>query len=107
VAERDNRKEERVPAAWRVDLDSGGVGTTRDVSASGIFFEGDASYACGTSIEFSIDINTPGGPMILRCRGEVVRVERRDTKVGVAVRILDSMLNAASAPLGEFKMAQS
>ena len=94
----DNRKEERVRAALRVDLGNNLSGCTRDVSASGIFFETEVSYAQGSPIDFAIDLDTPGGKIKLNCHGEIVRVERRDARVGVAVRILESMLR--SAPRG-------
>jgi len=97
--EAEHRKEERVPAALRVDLGNNATGMTRDVSASGIFFETEASYISGDPISFAIDLDTPGGRMVLSCRGEIVRVERRDTRVGVAVRILESTLKAGAAPL--------
>ena len=93
----DNRREERVRAALRVDLGNNASGVTRDVSASGIFFETDTAYAPGSPISFAIDIDAPGGKMILNCRGEIVRVEQRDRRVGVAVKILESMLKPAAA----------
>jgi hypothetical protein len=92
----ENRKEQRVRAALRVDLEGAATGVTRDVSASGIFFETDASYARGSSIRFHINIETPGGPMLLTCRGEVVRLEPRGERLGVAVRILESTVSAAA-----------
>jgi hypothetical protein len=95
--EEDNRREERVRAALRVDLGNNTSGVTRDVSASGIFFETDARFAAGRSIAFAIDIDAPGGKMTLSCQGEIVRVEQRDRRVGVAVRIVESMLRPASA----------
>ena len=95
----ESRREERVRAALPVYLGDNLSGTTRDVSASGIFFETDASFAAGGSISFAIDIDAPAGKMQLNCRGEIVRVERRETRVGVAVRILESSLRpAAVAP---------
>ena len=93
----ENRKDQRVRAALRVDLEGAGSGVTRDVSASGVFFETDASYARGSSIRFHLDIETPGGPMLLTCRGEVVRLERCGERLGVAVRILESSVSAAAA----------
>jgi hypothetical protein len=93
----ENRKEQRVRTALRVDLGGEATGVTRDVSASGIFFETEASYARGNSVRFRIDIETPTGPMLLTCRGEVVRLEPRGARLGVAVRIVESSLSAAVA----------
>jgi hypothetical protein len=92
----EQRREERVPASLPVGLD-GGNGVTRDVSASGIFFETDVSYAAGSHILFTVDIGTPGGNMVLSCQGQIVRVERLGAKVGVAVRITESSIRAAAA----------
>ena len=88
------RKEERVHAALPVDLGNG-TGITRDVSASGMFFETDVNYAPGSEINFSIEIDGPGGKMMFKCQGQIVRVERRDGKAGVAARIVASTLESA------------
>jgi hypothetical protein len=90
----ENRQEERVQAALRVDLGNNAVGITRDVSASGVFFETDASYDRGSAISFAVDIDTPSGPVVFCCKGEIVRIERRDGKLGVAVKLLESSLRA-------------
>jgi hypothetical protein len=93
--EEEQRGEQRVRAALRVALADNASGVTRDVSASGMFFETDAAYERGSAIDFRIDMDTPGGPMVLSCRGQIVRVERRQTTVGVAVRFLESTLKVA------------
>jgi hypothetical protein len=72
------------------------TGVTRDVSASGIFFEADCHFAKGSSIRFAIDIEAPAGNIALNCQGEIVRVEERAGRVGVAVRILESVLEPAT-----------
>ena len=84
-------REERVRTARPVHLDQG-TGITRDVSASGVFFETDVDYAAGSEISFSIELEGPGGKMMLRCQGQIVRVEQRDGKVGVAAKIIESRL---------------
>ncbi len=71
-----------------------GAGITRDVSASGVFFETDVNYAAGSEISFSIELDGPGGKMMLRCQGQIVRVEQRDGKVGVAAKIIESRLES-------------
>ncbi len=80
----DKRRDERVRATLPVSF--GGVrGTTCDVSASGVFFETNASFSVGEQIRFVVEFDGPGGPMLLRCSGAVVRTERRDQTLGVAV----------------------
>lgn len=86
-------RENRVVAALPVSLD-GGAGITRDVSASGVFFETDMRYAPGSEISFSIELHGPAGKMMLRCQGQIMRVEDRGGKVGVAAKIIESRLEA-------------
>lgn len=87
----EKRREERISAALPVDLE-GATGITRDVSASGICFETEASYAVGNPISFTVKLDAPGGKMMLKCRGQIVRVEPRATRVGVAVKITESTM---------------
>lgn len=87
----NRRGDERVRASLAVDL-GGATGVTRDVSASGIFFETDASFAIGSPINLAVDLDTPGGQMRFKCLGNIVRLEHHDGKVGVAVKIIESNL---------------
>jgi PilZ domain len=82
----DRRQARRYRVAIPVELEHG-TGLTRDISASGVFFETDLSCRLGTTLSFSVVLEhaDPGGPWRLHCQGEVVRVEQRDGKVGVAV----------------------
>lgn len=91
---RERRQEKRVPAALAVALDSR-KGLTRDVSATGIFFETTGtSISPGAEIDFAVIIDTLGARRILKCQGSVVRMEYLGDRFGVAVKILDSMLAA-------------
>ena len=72
------------------------AGIARDVSASGIFFEIDAAYTIGSSINFAVKLDTPSGFMNLKCLGEIVRIEPRDSRMGVAVKITESTMEAAN-----------
>jgi len=86
------RREERVPTALPVRLSEGTTGVTRDVSASGVFFETDKECVAGSEISFAIEVDGPTGKMMLKCQGRVVRVEQRDGKIGVAAKIVESRL---------------
>ena len=86
-----HRKEERVSTALPVHLGSA-TGITKDVSASGIFFETDVPYALDSVISFTVQLDTPGGKMLLKCRGMIVRIEALGKKVGVAVKITESTM---------------
>jgi hypothetical protein len=87
----EKRSEERVFTELPIELEST-TGLTRDVSASGMFFEIESSYRLGNRIEFAVEMDTPGGKMLLKCEGEIVRIEPRGARVGVAVRIVESSL---------------
>jgi hypothetical protein len=93
--ESNKRREERVNTALPVDLGTT-KGITRDVSASGVYFEADATYALESEITFAVELDTPGGRMVLKCEGEIVRIEPREARVGVAVKIVESTLEPAS-----------
>lgn len=67
-----------------------GRGVTRDVSASGIFFETDSRYAVGNVIEVQLDLDTPWGKVMVRSEGRIVRIEPHKDRVGVAVRFVDT-----------------
>ena len=87
----EKRREERIAAVLPVRLNNA-AGVTRDVSVTGIFFETDAVLAPGSSINFVVDIDTPRGKRILKCRGNIVRTETCDNRLGVAVKILESRI---------------
>ena len=91
----NKRREERVQAGLLVALASGGSGVTRDISATGIFFETEAQYTKGNQIDLTVELDAPAGRLQLKCQGEIVRVEQHDGKVGVAVKITDSILRYA------------
>ena len=86
------RTEQRVSAVMPLNLDSGAIGVTRDISPSGIFFETDTEMTSGSSIHFSLEFDNPTGKLILTCSGQIVRVERAGGKLGVAAKIVESRL---------------
>ncbi|MBL8922724.1 MAG: PilZ domain-containing protein [Myxococcaceae bacterium] len=60
--------------------------STRDVSASGCFFDRAIPHAVGARVALSFSL--PGDPRTIRCQGEVVNVP--DTKeYGMGIRFLD------------------
>jgi PilZ domain len=84
----DRRKAPRFQVTLRVELPEG-TGVTRDLSASGVFFEADCVFALGEVLQFALVFEhiAPRQPVRLRCRGRVVRVEQRGGTLGVAVAI--------------------
>lgn len=93
LKQQNKRREERLFAGLPVDLGAT-KGTTRDVSASGLFFEVDASYALGSSVDLTVELHTQDGKMLIKCRGDIVRIEPCGKKVGVAVTITESKMEA-------------
>lgn len=62
---------------------------SRDVSMAGIYFLTDHFYTKGGRLDFSLELAyaMPGELVRLGCQGEVVRVESRNGKYGVAAKI--------------------
>jgi len=89
----EKRQGERVDAAFAVRLGQAS-GVTRNVSASGIYFETQAALSVGGRINFAVDLEIAGAGMVLSCLGEIVRIDQRGDQQGVAIRILDSALSA-------------
>jgi len=86
------RSEKRAHSTLTLDLQKKGKGITRDVSASGIYFETDATYRLESTIDFEWDFDKPQGTMRLRCHGKIVRIEPRGARVGIAVNITESTI---------------
>jgi len=83
----------KLPLSVKVPTEQGAAeatAETRDVSFRGLFFTVDSSLEPGTSIEFVLTLPkeiTMAGDVRIRCFGQVVRVEDKDGRRGVAARI--------------------
>jgi hypothetical protein len=88
------RGHERVSVALPMCM-AGLTGMTRDVSLDGIYFELDSMMDFDSEISFDVALESHLGQMKLKCTGQVVRTEQRPGKTGVAVKIIDSHLEAA------------
>ena len=95
------RRDARVKASLPVNFDGKAGGVTKDVSASGVFFETDEDMADGSPIEFTVEFDGPTGKLVMRCTGQIVRVERSGGKVGVAAKILESKLEIRKETVGD------
>jgi hypothetical protein len=88
------KRAERFPT--KLPLSIGNTqGTIHNISATGAYFEIDAKHSPGSQVHFVIDLETPGGKIQVQCQGEIVRVQERDGKLGVAVKINSSDLLGA------------
>ena len=93
-SQKNQRHEERVNVSLPVRLGKG-KGLTRDVSASGVSFEIDTSYALGSEISFEVELETGANKMLMKCKGTIVRTDDHGAKKGVAVKITESVMEAA------------
>jgi len=82
----------RVRTALPVSLE-GAKGVMRDMSTSGAYFWIDGTHAPGESINFSIHLQSAEGETVWNCRGNVIRIEPRDSNTGVAVKITDTTVD--------------
>lgn len=89
--EQNKRLEKRAHSTMALDLGKTEA-MTRDISASGIFFEMDAKIRLESPVNFEWDFDSPQGTMMLKCQGNIVRVEPRGSRVGVAVKITESAI---------------
>jgi hypothetical protein len=82
------RKEERFDTEIRVELNGGGTGIARNVSASGIFFVTDMALEAGQPVLFRLQFRDfPSGPIEVKCSARIVRVEEQGTGRAVGASI--------------------
>jgi len=91
--ETPRRSHERLNVGLPVHMETG-TGHTLNVSASGIYFETDVALAQGSPINLVIELYSPDGKLALKVQGSVVRIEQLGGKIGVAVSITESVLEA-------------
>lgn len=88
------RKEERISVALPVNLESTQY-VTRDISPSGVYFEADESFVLGGRVDFVVEFINSVGALKLKCSGQIVRVENHNGKKGIAVKIVESVMESA------------
>lgn len=88
---RNRRREERVLKEVPINF-GGSSARSVNISPSGMYFEADTPYTVGSEVHFSLDLDTPDGKKVLKCRGEVVRVKPRSGRMGMAVKIHESTI---------------
>lgn len=63
---------------------------TRDVSYQGLYFVADAQFEVGSEIDFVITLPkqvTQSVDVHIRCRGQIVRIEPQNDRLGIAAKI--------------------
>lgn len=88
------RKEERISVMLPVNLDKTQY-ITRDISPSGVYFEAEESFVLGGRVDFVVEFINSVGALKLKCSGEIVRVENHNGKKGIAVKIVESVMESA------------
>ena len=91
------RRHVRVEAAMTVRC-GGGTGVTRNVSEGGLYFEMESAADIGSEISFDIEMETPLGGMKLKGNGQVMRKERKGSRTGIAVKVIESRLETTGQP---------
>lgn len=79
-------------------------GLTRNICATGIYFETEPGQAPGSHVRFTVEVTIRGEKSKMVCEGEVVRVESKDGVMGVAVALSSSFF-AENGPLANAKTA--
>ncbi|MBT9505788.1 PilZ domain-containing protein [Rhodoferax sp.] len=84
-----DRGADRFDTALAVEM--GGVqGLTRNISATGIYFETETTQEPGSRVQFTVEVNVRGEKLKLVCEGEVTRVDRKDGTLGIAAKLVSS-----------------
>jgi len=94
--ERGQRLADRFASELPIHL-NGVDGLTKNVSATGVYFETTTSADPGSKVTFVVEVVINGQSVNMVCSGQVVRVERQPDKVGVAVKLTSSFFTDAIA----------
>ena len=87
-SDKDKRREDRIPIEVPVTLETG-MGLSRDISRSGIYFLTRQLMVPGSLVRFSIRLDhiRAGKSLRLDCQGQVLRIEQTSQNYGVAASI--------------------
>jgi len=69
---------------------NGMQGLTRNISATGVYFETQADQVPGSTVQFIVEVDVQGQKLKMVCKGEVVRVDHKGDVVGIAVKLAHS-----------------
>lgn len=99
LATKEQRRAQRFPMAYPVAVKSAvppeekGVSVTKDISATGVYFELNSSVEIGSVIKFDLTLAnaTVGGkPLLLHCSGKVQRIDQNiqaTARVGLGISV--------------------
>lgn len=80
------RSADRFDTQLPVDI-NGIPSLTRNISATGMYVETDTHTSPGAHLHFTVEVVVWGKKLRLVCDGEVVRVDQKGDKTGVAVKL--------------------
>lgn len=83
------RAADRLSYALPMAVD-GAPGLTRNVSATGVYFETTVDKPPGSKVRFIVEVTVKGEALKMVCSGEVMRVEHKVSTVGIAVKLSSS-----------------
>jgi hypothetical protein len=63
------------------------TGSTRNISDTGVYFETDVEQKVGSLVNITLEFQMGGKRQRFECQAEVVRVNRVDSRIGVAARL--------------------
>ena len=69
---------------------NGKQGLTRNISATGVYFEAQPDQVPGSIVQFVVEVDVQGQKLKMVCKGEVVRIDHKDGVVGIAVKLAHS-----------------
>ncbi len=88
------RAADRFPS--ELPLHIGGTdGLTKNVSATGVYFETSVQAQAGSKVSFVVEVLIRGQSVNMVCSGQVVRVDRQNNRVGMAVKLTSSFFTDA------------
>ena len=96
-ADKKQRAADRYVSELPIEI-NGAQGVTRNISATGIYFETTVEPEPGSKVHFTVDVIVEGEPLKMVCSGEVVRVDHKDGTVGIAVKLANSFFANIDQP---------
>lgn len=87
----EQRDTPRERLALPLKLVDGARAITRDISATGLYFEMQGAHVLSGPVDFELQL--PEVSMKFTASGEIVRVELKDGRTGVAVRLVNPRLD--------------
>jgi hypothetical protein len=84
---------QRVKVTIPVTTQNGITGVITDISSAGMLFELSEKQEPGSTIAFSAEVKTPGGPLKLTGEGEVVRVVEESGNYKIAAKTIKPLVD--------------